>query len=212
MKYTRENYEYLLSLIEKYNLYSYKELVLKYNELTNSKETIASIRGIMNYYGFSMKEHRTNKVLELRRLGLSNQQIAKIVGLNKESVSRIGALYDFKKVKRRKKDFWKDKSFRTKLIRLIIGNNYNLSKVAMKMRMRFSDLVEVLKYHGIYELWRANAKIRDGSKTKKCIEYFRTYPNATVSKVAKIVGCDYKVAYRAKKRLEKEFDYERETV
>jgi len=204
MKYTKEAFEYVLSLIEEYNLYSYKELVLKYNELTKSRESITTIRGMMNYYGFSMKKHRANKVLELRKVGFSNQQIADIVGLNKESVSRIGASLDKKRIKRRKRNFWKEQSFKNKLISLLEGYNYNLTKVAEKVRMRFSDLVEVLKYHNIYDLWRTNAKIKDGSKTRKCIEYFKLYPNASAYKIAEIVGCDYKVAYKAKKRFEKE--------
>lgn len=209
MKYTKEAFEYVLSLIEEYNLYSYKELVLKYNELTKSRESITTIRGMMNYYGFSMEKHRANRVLELRKVGFSNQQIADIVGLNKESVSRIGASLDKKRIKRRKRNFWKEQSFKNKLISLLEGHNYNLTKVAEKVRMRFSDLVEVLKYHNIYDLWRANAKIKDGSKTRKCIEYFKLYPNASAYKIAEIVGCDYKVAYKAKRRFEKELNYEK---
>ena len=204
MKYTKEAFEYVLSLIEEYNLYSYKELVLKYNELTGSNESITTIRGMMNYYGFSMKKHRTNKVLELRKVGFSNQQIADIVGLNKESVSRIGVSLNNKRFKRRKRDFWKEKSFKNRVIGLLEWYDYNLSKVAKSVRMRFSDLVEVLKYHKIYDLWRTNAKIKDGSKTRKCIEYFKMYPNASAYKIAEIVGCDYKVAWKARKKLKEE--------
>ena len=204
MKYTKENYEYLLSLIENYSLYTYKELVLKYNELTGSNETEETIRGIMNYFGFSMRKHRINKVLELRKIGLTNQQIANIVGLNREAVSRIGCTFGSKKIKRRKPGFWKETKFRRKLIEELEKNNYNLNKTGRKIGIRFSELVKILKYHDLYDLWKSKAQSRDGSKTRKCIEYYRQYPDASPHKICKLVGCDYKVAWRAKKRFEKE--------
>jgi len=204
MKYTKENYEYLLSLIDEFNLYSYKALALKYNELTGSKESEETLRGMMNHFGFSMRKYRINKVLELRKIGLTNQQIADIVGLNKEAVSRIGCMFGSKKIKRRKPGFWKESKFRRKLIEEIEKNNYNLNKTGRRLGIKFSELVKILKYHDLYDMWKSKAQSRDGSKTRKCIEYYKQYPYASPYKICELVGCDYKVAWKAKKRFEKD--------
>jgi len=208
MKYTKENYEYLLSLIEEHNLYTYKELALKYNELTGSKESEETLRGMMNHFNFSMRKYRTNKVLELREIGLTNQQIADIVGLNKEAVSRIGCTLGSKKFRRRKKGFWKQTQFKRRLIKELENNNYNLNAVGRSVGIKFSRLKEILKYHNLYDMWKENATFRDGSKTRKCIEYYKQYPKASPYRICELVGCDYKVAWKAKKRFEKEMEDE----
>jgi len=200
MFYTKENYEYLLSILKEYNIYDFKTLTLKYNELTGSNIGYNTLRDMMNSYGFKMKQYKLNKIKELRELGLSNEQIGNIIGIHKNAVSRLYCTY-FNGVKKRKRDFWKKKYFKERIIRELESNNYNLTKVANKIRCQYDKAIEILKYHGLYDLWRSKANIRDGSKIRQCMEYFKKYPNVKVSSVAKAVGCDYKVAWNAKKRL-----------
>jgi len=201
MLHSKENFKKIVEFLDENNIVFFKDLYNRKNEIGFDNVSNNTIKSILNKFGFSMREFRIKKVIELTKSGFTIKQISEILGMNsKPAISTIRSKYGVKTTKHKRKFKYKRHYYKIKLIDLIKEHGWRPTKIANMLNTNYNQIIKAVKYHKLDE--KLGFKIKRKKKKYDIVkETILKYNSAKNTTIAKYCDCSERFVRSVKKEL-----------